>query len=162
MPSFFYDKFFDGTKSLRSLLKTNSLYKSAAILYVTCFVCYIIFSRKPDFFDSEYTRGTIVVNPKGIKQVTYTVENITYKTSIEDWGTSQVAKDQAVTVIYNPATPTDASLYSFFAYWLKFEEIIVTACAFIILLFAAIFITGKEEPYYYSEEEKRKKRKYDD
>jgi hypothetical protein len=121
-----------------------------------------LFSRNPDYFDSGYTNGTIVVNSKGIKHVEYQIDNISYRTSIESWGASQVAKGQAVTVIYNPTIPSEASLYSFFSYWLKLNEIIVTACAFLILLVGAIFITGKEEPYYYSEEEKRKKRKYDD
>jgi hypothetical protein len=138
------------------------LYKSAAILYFICFVCYILFSRNPDYFESEFTKGVIVQTSNRTKQVQYSVGNYNYKRSIESWGASQFKQGQHVSVIYNPSIPTEGSLYSFFSYWLKLKELLITACLFIILLFAAVFITGKEETYYYSDEEKRKKRKYDD
>lgn len=138
------------------------LFKTAAILYFACFTCYIFFSRKPDYFDSEYTKGIVVVNSTGNKEVEYLIDNINYTIPLHGWGASPVAKGQPVTVIYNPSVPSDGSMYTFFNYWITLPELLLTACVFIVLLYAAVFITGKEEPYWYTEEEKRKRRKYDD
>ncbi len=138
------------------------MFKIAAILYLICFGCYILFSRQPDYFDNYFTKGTVVLSSTGSKKVEYSIDNINYTRSIESWGDLQFKKGQQVPVIYNPSNPKDASLYSFFSYWLKLPELLVSSAGFIILLFAAIIITGKEEPYYYTEDEKRKKRKYDD
>ena len=137
------------------------MYKAAATLYLFCFICYIVFSRTPDYFDSDFIGGVVRIE-NGKKSVVYSVDNKYFVASIEGWGASQVTKGQNVPVIFNPSNLEEASLYSFFGYWLKLNELLFSAVGFIILLLAAIFITGKEEPYYYSEEELRKKRKYDD
>jgi hypothetical protein len=121
-----------------------------------------LFSRTPDYFAGDFSKGVIVLNEDNAKQVQYSHLNMTYKIPIESWGASQVAKGQVVDVIFNPAIPSEASLYSFFAYWLKLRELIITVCVFAILFLAAVFINGKQETYYYSEEERRKKRKYKD
>ena len=95
------------------------------------------------------------------KKVKYKIGDQTYVSSLENWGASQVSQGQLVTVIYNPAIPVQASLYTFFGYWLHLSELLISAGGFLALLFSSIFITGKEKPYYYSEEELRKKPKYD-
>lgn len=127
-----------------------------------CFCCYILFSRKPDYFDSDYTQGVIERNGDFKKLVAYSVDNTSYKTSLEGWGAAQFTKGQSVQVIYNPSLPSEASVYSFFNYWLKLPELLFSACGFLLLFFAAVRINGKQETYYYTDEEKRKKRKYDD
>ena len=81
---------------------------------------------------------------------------------MEGWGAAQFTKGQSVQVIYNPSLPSEASVYSFFSYWLKLPELLFSASGFILLFFAAVRINGKQETYYYTDEEKRKKRKYDD
>jgi hypothetical protein len=73
----------------------------------------------------------------------------------------RVREGQLVTVIYNPTSPSQAALYTFFGYWLHLGELLISMGGFLALFFSAIFITGKEKPYYYSEEELRKKPKYD-
>ena len=138
------------------------LYKPVAILFVFCLVCYIVFSRSPDYFDSEFANGVIDINAKGEKILTYSIDRKKYKVIIEGWGASQVAKGETVRIIYNPSDPAEASLYSFFAYWFKLKELLFSIGGCVILFIAAVFITGKETPYYYTEEELRKKRKYDD
>jgi hypothetical protein len=86
----------------------------------------------------------------------------TFTVPIEGWGASQVAKGDTVKVIFNPTTPKEANLYSFFSYWLTLSELLISALAYIVLFIAAVIITGRQEEYYYSEEEKRRKRKYND
>ena len=47
-----------------------------------------------------------------------------------------------MTIIYNPAEPSVASIYAIVGYWVKWPELILTAVFFIILFIAAKTIAG--------------------
>ena len=138
------------------------MYRSAAILFIVCFACYLLFTRQPDYFDSEFTPGKVVLLDTADlhkKFVEYPVGKEKFIVAIDGWGASQVSNGEKVQVIYNPSTPSEGSMYSFFAYWLKLSELLISATIFILLFVGAIFITGENQP----EEEAtgyNKKRKY--
>lgn len=106
-------------------------------------------------------RGVVAMDTNRNKSVKYRVGSEGYTIKIAGWGANKVAAGDTVRVIFDPSTPSDASLYSFFSYWLKLSEILVSAVGFIVLFFAAVFITGREHPYINNEEDDRKKRKYE-
>jgi hypothetical protein len=138
------------------------MYKTAAILYVIGLVCYILFSRVPDFFDAEFTPGKVLQLKSLEKQIQYKVGKETFVVPISGWGASQVANGQTITVIYNPTVPSEGALYTFFAYWFTLDELLTSAIGFILLFVVAVLITGKNSEESYVEEEAPRKRKYND
>jgi hypothetical protein len=119
----------------------------------------------PDYFDSEFTPGYVTylkIKDEQQKAVEYKVGSETFTALIEGWGASQVSKGEKVQVIYNPTTPAEGSLYTFFAYWLKLSEILTGATVFCILFVGAVAITGENEPDDPPSNAYPKKRKYAD
>ncbi len=141
------------------------MYQAAAILFIVCFSCYILFTRQPDYFEAEFTPGKVVLPDTTdieIKAVEYPVGQEMYTVPIEGWGASQVSNGEKVTVIYNPTIPSEGSLYTFFAYWIKLPELLAGATVFSLLFVSAIFITGKNQPDDLQETTNERKRKYKD
>lgn len=95
------------------------MYKAAILLYIICFFCYILFSRVPDYFDGDFTRGIVVMNQKRAKHVQYKVGRETFSTKLKGWSADQVAEGDTVKVIFDPSNPASAAYYSFFGYWLN-------------------------------------------
>jgi hypothetical protein len=59
------------------------LYKIIAVLYIVCFGLYVLFSRQPDYFDGEKTKGTIhfvrdSARGKPHAVAVYTINKISY------------------------------------------------------------------------------------
>jgi hypothetical protein len=141
------------------------LYKAAAILFIVCFACYILFTRTPDYFEAETTPGYTVLPDSSDytkKAVEYKVGKETFIVPIEGWGGSAVAKGEKVTVIYNPTTPSEGALYTFFAYWLHLPELLLCVFVFVALFVSAVLITGENQPEDPLSTDYTKKRKYKD
>lgn len=143
------------------------MYKIAAILYVVCFILYVLFSRVPDYFDGDFTRGIVSKASFVIKDehpelvVDYSVGPQKFKYTTNDWFLTSYKQGQVVTIIYNPSNPSIASLYAFIGYWIKWNELIFTAIVFIILFFAAVLITGKTNTITSTSTDSNRKRNYD-
>jgi hypothetical protein len=138
------------------------MYKTATILYLVILFLYILFSRQPDFFESEFTRGVIIEKQPYHKSIQYQEGKEIFTKPIKGWGASKVAAGDTVKVIFDPTNPGGGTLYSFFSYWLTLPELLISAIIYIVLFIASVFITGKQEDYYYTEDDLRKKRRYDD
>lgn len=143
-------------------MRKNFLYKTVAILYFACLACYILFTRTPDYFDSQFIQGTVAETSAKVKLVGYEVDRSIYTIRINDWGAAWMNAGQPVTVIYNPTLPTQASVYSLYTYWFKQNELIFSLLGFVVLFAAAVFINGRQDPFHYAEEQQHKKRKYKD
>lgn len=78
--------------------------------------------------------------------VVFTIGEKEYAVALHNWGGAKVAKGEKVTVIYNPDQPDQAALYSFFAYWLQGNELLLSAVGFAGLFILAMIITGTNEP----------------
>lgn len=144
------------------------MYKTVAILYIVCFVCYVLFSRVPDYFNGDFTGGTVTKAIFSAKDkhpvvvVAYSVgaEKIVYTTS--KWFLTSHKQGQRVTIIYNPSDPAIACIYTFIGYWVNWDELFFTAIVFIILFIAAVTITGKTNVLSSLSDTPDTKRKYDD
>lgn len=143
------------------------MYKSAVIIYIVCFLCYVLFSRVPDYFEGDYTNGVVSKATFSEEEnhpvvvIDYEVGNEKFKFTSYMWFLTSYKPGQAVRIIYNPSNPSIASIYSFIGYWIKWHELLFTAIVFIILFIAAVFITGKNSPAASSAKENRR-RKYDE
>lgn len=124
------------------------MYKAVTILYIVCFGCYILLSRFPDYFESDFINGTVTANhlasdvSRNNLSVSYKVgsESLQYNTDM--WLLNNYNIGDQVTIIYNPSIPQMASLYSFIGYWVKWTELLFTAVFFILLFLVAKSITG--------------------
>lgn len=133
------------------------------ILYIVCFGCYVLFTRQPDYFDSEQTVGTIV--QQNNKLAAQFLENdslhyaeVTYQFLYE--------KGEKIQVIYETADPAKAKQYAILGYWITFGELIVSILIIIVLYFVAVSITNNPTPEALLEEleaskKKPRKPKYD-
>ena len=124
------------------------MYKAAVILYIVCFGSYLLLSRSPDYFESDFIKGTVQansfsdVNKDNSLIISYRVggQLLQYQTDI--WLPKLYNIGDQVTIIYNPSIPQMASLYSITDYWIKWPELIFTAAFFILLFLVAKYITG--------------------
>lgn len=144
------------------------LYRTAFILYIFCFFCYVLFSRVPDYFQADFTRGIITEATFSVKEkhpvlvVNYEVGNEKFKYKTNKWFLNRHKPGQIVTLIYNPSDPAIVSVYALLGYWVQWDELLFTAIGFIILFIAAIIITGKSSALSSTLREQNKKRKYDE
>ena len=124
------------------------MYKAVVILYIVCFGSYLLLSRSPDYFESDFIKGTVQansfsdVNKDNSLIISYRVggQLLQYQTDI--WLPKLYNIGDQVTIIYNPSIPQMASLYSITDYWIKWPELIFTAAFFILLFLVAKYITG--------------------
>ncbi len=127
------------------------MYKALVILYIICFGFYLLLSRFPDYFESDFIKGTVQadsfsdLNKDNSLIVSYRVgsELLQYQTDM--WLPKHYNIGDQVTIIYNPSIPQMSSLYSFIGYWIKWPELIFTASFFILLFLVAKYITGTPE-----------------
>jgi hypothetical protein len=123
-----------------------------------------LFTRQPDYFDSDFTNGEIIrVNGKLLAGFSdghdgYNVE-VTYPFLHRP--------GEYVKVIYENAEPGKGKVYSFFGYWLTFGEVAASLFIVIALYWVANAITKNPTPEALLEElesskKKPRKPKYDD
>lgn len=144
------------------------MYKAITFLYLLCFFSYVLFTRVPDYFDSDYIQGIVSKATFSEKEnrpelvVDYNVgsERLQYRTDM--WFLASYKQGDAVTIVYNPANPSVACIYAVIGYWIKWPELIFTAGFFILLFIAAKSIAGKNNDEPSSPAETKKKRKYDE
>ncbi len=144
------------------------MYKAAAILYLTCLFCYILFSRTPDYFEGEFIQGIVTKadfssqNNEPTLVVNYSVENkgLQYRTTM--WFLSSYKAGKNVTIFYNASNPSEACIYSVIGYWIKWPELFISAFLFTAFFIISIYIAGKNDTVSLDEEFKVKKRKYKD
>lgn len=140
----------------------STMYKTAALVFFGCFFCYILFTRKPDYFEAEFTPGKIVTTtPTGSRFLQYPVGKQLFTLPFDGWIAGRYREAEKVQVIYDPSNPEDGAVYSFFTYWLKVPELFITLAIFVVLFVSAVFITGNNRPDD-GDKVRAKKRKYID
>jgi hypothetical protein len=160
----------------RSLgLQFISLYRTASILYCIAFAVYVLFSRNPDYFESETTRGTII-NPNTLdaavlKKFHLTVDDYPvvifaegtetyYFNGSDNYFLTAIKPNETVRVIFNPGDPKQACIYRFWGYWINADELLYSVMGFAILLGVAILITGKNDTDNEQDEDLLRRIKY--
>lgn len=118
--------------------------KAVIILFLTCFSLYVLFTRQPDFFDSEITLGTIKVE-NNQPHVIFIEHSVEYKIQLEKYFWDSFQENGPVKIIYSVANPNEAAYYSLFHYWLLWKEILLSIVVFLILFFGAIAINKNTE-----------------
>ncbi len=121
------------------------MYKSVFILYIVCFCLYILYSREPDFFDSETMPSTIhwlqdSASQKPVPKAVYQVGKTTYSIDAR-YVLRSLPEGKRVEIIYNPSHPERAAVYSWWGYWVTWGEILVSAILLVGLFQVAVSVT---------------------
>ena len=122
-----------------------------------------MFTRQPDYFDSERTVGTIIQQDD--KLVAKFSEGNTFHFAEVTYAFLHKPGER-IEVIYETSDPAKAKQYSMLGYWITFGELIVSILIIIVLYFVAVAITNNPTPEALLEEieagkKKPRKPKYD-
>ncbi len=120
------------------------MFKSAIILFVTCFLLYLPFSRQPDYFDSETAPAIIEIKGDTItahysefgKSYYLKLETEKYKNKV----------GSKIEVIYELSRPEKAVINKAWGYWLIPMELAWSFGLFAVLLGIAYATTHRPHP----------------
>ena len=140
--------------------------KSALLLFLTCFLLYLPFSRVPDYFDSEMAPGIIIKQEAGPRtkiMAVYSEYGKEYKLELDS---AQYASKigEKVELIYALSDPQKAVVSKFWGYWLIPIELAWSFGGFAALLAIAYATTHKPHPSAIAEQlkvEEAPKKKYE-
>jgi hypothetical protein len=119
------------------------LIKSVLILFIACFICYLPFSRTPDYFDSDITPALIEVRNSGVvavfqesgKQYQVALDSLIYQSKI----------GSRIEIRYELSAPQHAKLNQVIGYWLEPKEVLGAFFILIVLLIAAYATTHRPD-----------------
>jgi len=142
------------------------MFKSVLTLYIVIFGLYILFTRQPDFFDGEKTPATVhFLVDSSSKELqafaSFSLLKKQYKIPIQQTFT-RFTENETVQLIYETEHPQKAKLYTFYGYWITWQEIIASIVLCFVLFQIAVGITNNPSPeslqeqLNYSPEKKRK------
>lgn len=137
--------------------------KSIIPFYIICVGLYILFSRKPDYQDGEITTGRIHYitdsTSKSVPKAVFSIGKDEYAV-YAGYVFRNLKEGQTVQVIYETSDPSKAAVYSWWGYWLQWDELLGSILIPVVFLFIAKEITARPTPEALLEEmEMRKPRK---
>ena len=117
--------------------------KSVLLLFIACFICYLPFSRTPDYFDSEITPALIeakngdvfAVFQEAGKQYQVALDPLIYQSKI----------GSRIEIRYELSAPQHAKLNQVIGYWLEPKEVLGAFLILIVLLIAAYATTHRPD-----------------
>ncbi len=144
--------------------------KTVIAIYLIVFFTYILFTRQPDYFDSETTTAVVHITKDSTGADT---PFAFYRAGMQDnkvdtrYLFRNYREGDACRVIYNTSKPQQGAVYTFWGYWLTWQELLASIALVVVLFQAAKAITRNPTPEgLLSELEddapKPRKRRYDD
>ncbi|MEP6684266.1 MAG: hypothetical protein ABJA35_13450 [Parafilimonas sp.] len=142
--------------------------KAIIPFYIVCFGLYVLFTRQPDYQDGEFTPGVIHFikdsrTQKPVAKAIFSIDNL-QDTVNAYYPLRHLTQGQHVNIIYQTSEPSKAAVYTWWGYWLQWDEILASVLIPVILLYAAKAITAGPTPEAIVEElemRKPKRKKYD-
>jgi len=106
-------------------------------------MCYLPFSRTPDYFDSDITPALIEARSEGVVAV-FQESGMQYQVVL-DPSIYQSKIGSRIEIRYELSAPQHAKLNQVIGYWLEPKEILGAVCILIILLIAAYATTHRPD-----------------
>jgi hypothetical protein len=131
------------------------LIKSVLILFLACFICYLPFSRTPDYFDSDITPALIEAKNGSIFAV-FQESGKKYQVAL-DSSVYQSKIGSRIEIRYELSAPQHAKLNQVIGYWLEPKEILAAFLILIVLLIAAYATTHRPDASSLKEQVEYKK-----
>ena len=125
------------------------LYKTIIPFYIICLTLYIFFTRRPDYQDGEITQGIIhyIKNPQINKpeaKAIFIADK--FDTVDATYPLRNLYEGKQVKIIYETSDPSSAAVYSWWGYWLQWDELLASILIPFILLYVAKTITAGPTP----------------
>ena len=123
--------------------------KSLIPFYIVCLGLYIFFSRRPDYQDGEFVTGTIhYIKDSTGTPVPKAIFSINRSTDTVDaaYVFRKLKEGEEVKVIYETSDPSKAAVYSWWGYWLQWDELLASIFIPLVLFYAAKAITAGPTP----------------
>lgn len=117
--------------------------KSVLILFIACFICYLPFSRTPDYFDSDITPALIESKGDSVFAV-FKESGKSYQIRL-DSSIYQSKIGSRIEIRYELSAPQHAKLNQAFGYWLDPKEVLGAFFILIVLLIAAYATTYRPD-----------------
>lgn len=118
--------------------------KSSIILFITCYLLYLPFSREPDYFDSETAPATILMKGDSVV-ATFTEFGKPYTLKLNKQLYAAKIGTQ-VEVRYELRNPEKAAINKAWGYWFIGKEMAWSFGVFAVLLGVAFATTHKPHP----------------
>ncbi len=118
--------------------------KSAIILFISCFLVYLPFSRQPDYFDSETTPAIIKMKGDSLVAEYSEYGKPHYLLLNEKEYASKIGA--RVEVIYELSAPEHVKINTLLGYWVLPNEIAWAFGIFAVLLGVAYATTHRPHP----------------
>ena len=123
--------------------------RAIILFYIICLSLYIFFTRLPDYQDGELTTGIIhYIKDSTGKRVAKAVFSAAkmQDTIAADYSFRYLKEGQTVKIIYETSDPSKAAVYSWWGYWLQWDEILASLLIPLLLFYAAKAITAGPTP----------------
>ncbi len=118
--------------------------KSSIILFITCYLLYLPYSREPDYIDSETAPASIVAQGDSIVAL-YNEFGKPYVLKLDkEVYASKIG--QQTEVIYELSHPEKAAINQVWGYWFIGKELAWSFGIFAVLLGVAFATTNKPHP----------------
>jgi hypothetical protein len=125
---------------------------------------YVLFSRRPDYFDGEITNATIHFAKDSLGKLqpnaVYSFDEKTYSINAA-YFLKHYNEGENVRVIYEASQPEKGAVYSVWGYWLRWGELLFSILLLVIMYYAAVAITSNPTPESLIEQLENK-RKHED
>ncbi|NCI47042.1 hypothetical protein [Sediminibacterium soli] len=136
------------------------------ILYLVCFGCYILYTRVPDFFDGETSPAMVhwMYDSRSQRTIPKALFRYNSKNYAIDarYVFRSLPEGKKLTVIFEKEAVSQAAVFAFWGYWLRWQEVLVSVILLLVLFQMAVIITKNPTPealleqMEYKEEKKRK------
>jgi hypothetical protein len=123
--------------------------KTVFIIYLVVFFTYILFTRKPDYFDSETTPAIVhIAKDSTGADAPFAFYHAGRKDQKIDtrYLFRNLKEGSTCSVIYNPENPQAGAVYTFWGYWLTWQELIGSFVLVVVLFQIAKAITSNPTP----------------
>ena len=122
------------------------MYKAIIPFYIICFGLYVFFSRHPDYADGEFTQGKVhfgtdSASQKPVPKAVFSIETTSYAVDAS-YLLRKLWEGEDVTIIYEASDPRQATVYRWWGYWIRWDELLASVLIPVVFLFAAKAITG--------------------
>lgn len=124
------------------------MYKIAAIIFIACYFLYAVFTRRPDYFDGNIIPAEIhhlkdAVSSSTFPYAFYIVDGKKYTINAR-YIFKNYSENQEIKIIYEASKPSQGAIYSWWGYWIKWEELLPFIIIYCVLFFGAVSITNNQ------------------
>lgn len=117
--------------------------KSVFILFIACFICYLPFSRTPDYFDSDIIPALVEAKGDSVYAV-FQEAGKQYHVALDPAFNKSMVGSR-IEIRYELSAPQHAKINQVIGYWVEPKEILGAFLILFVLLIAAYATTHKPD-----------------